>query len=174
VVRTDDNVYSTHGTAPDPLAVWNRIEQDFSRSRLPRSAELHVTDLQRIPADVRDRFEAIDMRYTYQSNAETVQRLRLATAIPTITTDDQRRALGTAVLAQITADHDKLRAGMVYTPPSTRDPCHGVFNHCFEVVMAFCYMLDDAHTKKLRAFGAFTANAGGDMQHFDYGHSSRA
>jgi hypothetical protein len=172
VVRTDQNVFSRH-TRPDPLVFWQRIERDWTEGRLPPTAELHVVNRSSIPAAVRDRFDEVTMQYSFQTDTPVVARFRLQTQMAQVRTDAERTALGTVVLDQVAADHEKMRGGMVTVAPNGRDPCNGVFNHSYEAFLAFCYMLSDPDTRRLRAFGSFGPSAGGDMQHFDYGYRSR-
>jgi hypothetical protein len=173
VFRDDTNEYGDHLPLPAPLNVWRRIEQDWQRGHLAPSAELHVTDPSFIPAAARGLFDDIQMSYSFQRGAVRVSRLRLAERMSAITTDAQKSALGEAISKQLVLDHTMLSHGMVTRAPSRRDPCNGVFSHCFEVVLAFCYLLKDPDVKRLRAFGAFTNGEGGDLQHFDYGFSQR-
>ncbi|MBK8258894.1 MAG: hypothetical protein IPK82_40325 [Polyangiaceae bacterium] len=172
VARTASNVYTKH-SPPDPLVMWQRIETDWKEMRLPQSAEIHTTDAKSIPKSVSALFDKVTLKYSYDTGGVKVSRFKLQTGMAQITTDDMRKDMASVFLKQIAADHDMVSRGMVTKAPGRRDPCAGVFNHCFEVVMAFCYMLSDPDTKNLRTFGAFSASAGGDLQHFDYGHRSR-
>lgn len=84
--------------------------------------------------------------------------------------DSDRLFLGDAIGRQIDADHTALHTAF------QRDPCRGLFNMSYDVVMAFGRMLSEEEEYRRMCMFSFGSNpdmaAGGDFMHIDY-RSSR-
>jgi hypothetical protein len=161
---------STHGSALSDALVWERIASDIKGNYLPATSEL-LCEPAVVPAEAVVHFEAIQMRYPFEGRSTKLLRLALnATKAAEIVQAKHEQLIGSAVNAQLAADHKAGANALVYSGES-RDPCRGVFNHSYEFILATAGLLDDV--KQARCFGSFAEGQAGDMQHFDYGYAGR-
>ena len=122
-----------------------------------------------VPAAVAARFTSVEIRYPFRDK-HTQQQLTLTEAALSAVPAAEQDPIGGAIAAQIRNDHAVMRP-VLNASGGDRDPCRGVFNQGYELVLAFGQMLTDA--RNVRTFGLFTSGAAGDLQHFDYGYSTR-
>jgi hypothetical protein len=173
------NCYNIHtgvpGKAANGAALWARIKADIDNGNLPPTAEILIDkdNLEKnLPDDKRSGIVTqLTVRYPFESSDRIVYRLSFEKTAADLITEELAGPVGKAILDQIEDDHHALSLGMLYTYPGRRAPCNGVFNFSYETVLALCYLLEDP--LRVRAFGCFSPNAGGDMQHFDYDHADR-
>ena len=148
--------------------VWDALAAKIGAGHLPADSAV-LCEAGVVPAAVRSYFTAVQLTYPF-SQTRTQLQFALTQAGLDAVPDADREAVGRVIAAQIKQDHATLRP-QLNSSAGDRDPCRGVFNHSYEMVLAFGRMLTDA--RMVRTFGTFVSGAAADMQHFDYGYRPR-